>query len=307
MPGTLKIAGQTFGMLTAIESTGQPGSSGTIWRFLCACGNETLKSGSEVKRGRVTSCGCLLGEPDITGQKFNALTALGPTKYGSPGSVIVWKWLCDCGQTINRTAARVQRGDLKSCGCSAIPRNMLGQKFSKLLVTGIAPKRSGKTAWYCTCDCGKTQHAVTQNALVSGTTTSCGCAKNRTSSENPLWTGCGEISGHTWSHIKANAVHPKRSAPIPFALTIEEAWQLFLDQGRCCALTGVELTFKAFGTDSTQTASLDRIDSGKGYAVDNIQWIHKRVNLMKNTQTDQEFIEMCRLVVAHADRLDSSD
>ena len=51
------------------------------------------------------------------------------------------------------------------------------------------------------------------------------------------------------------------------------------------------------GTDNTGTASLDRIDSNKGYVTDNIQWVHKDINYMKSDLDEQQFIHYCRLVV----------
>ena len=44
------------------------------------------------------------------------------------------------------------------------------------------------------------------------------------------------------------------------------------------------------------TASLDRIDSTKGYTKNNIQWVHKTINKMKNVLHDEEFIQWCNLI-----------
>ena len=47
---------------------------------------------------------------------------------------------------------------------------------------------------------------------------------------------------------------------------------------------------------SITTASLDRIDSKKGYIKGNLQWVHKDLNIMKNSYPNQYFIEMCKKV-----------
>lgn len=44
------------------------------------------------------------------------------------------------------------------------------------------------------------------------------------------------------------------------------------------------------------TISLDRIDSTKGYIEGNVQWVHKSVNIMKSTLTQEQFINFCKLV-----------
>jgi len=49
-----------------------------------------------------------------------------------------------------------------------------------------------------------------------------------------------------------------------------------------------------------QTASLDRVDSRKGYVVGNIQWVHSMVNMSKNKYPQDKFIEMCRAVTQRA-------
>ena len=76
-------------------------------------------------------------------------------------------------------------------------------------------------------------------------------------------------------------------------------WESFLKQDKKCALTGIELVF-AFRTTKrgmwTQTASLDRIDSSKGYTKDNIQWVHKRIQKMKMDMDNTEFIDWCNKV-----------
>lgn len=61
-----------------------------------------------------------------------------------------------------------------------------------------------------------------------------------------------------------------------FEIQIEQVWDMFLAQKRKCALTGWSIRF-----GKRQTASLDRIDSTKGYTSDNIQLIHKDINILK--------------------------
>lgn len=44
---------------------------------------------------------------------------------------------------------------------------------------------------------------------------------------------------------------------------------------------------------SQQNLSVDRIDSNKGYEPDNIQLVDKRINMMKQSLSNDEFIELC--------------
>ena len=47
---------------------------------------------------------------------------------------------------------------------------------------------------------------------------------------------------------------------------------------------------------SDGTASLDRIDSSKGYIEGNIQWVHKDINRMKGDSSDNDFIKLCKII-----------
>jgi hypothetical protein len=38
---------------------------------------------------------------------------------------------------------------------------------------------------------------------------------------------------------------------------------------------------------------LDRIDSEKGYTLENIQWVHKTINQMKMNMKENDFIQFC--------------
>lgn len=75
-----------------------------------------------------------------------------------------------------------------------------------------------------------------------------------------------------------------------FNINIENSWNLFLKQDRKCALSGIELNFKNVNGKEYATASLDRIDSKIGYIENNIQWIHKDLNIIKWDFTEQELL-----------------
>ncbi len=48
--------------------------------------------------------------------------------------------------------------------------------------------------------------------------------------------------------------------------------------------------------NSETSASLDRIDSSLGYIEENVQWVHKDVNMMKRIYDNNYFIKMCKLI-----------
>lgn len=206
----------------------------------------------------------------------------------------------------------------KSCGCyrkkmlTNLPKNnLIGKKFGKLTVISRIEVKPLGSQWLCKCVCGK--ELVTSKEYLhykcdeeyGKVELSCGCITN---GHNRRWKGHGEISGRLWARIKKGSQIGRRGNKIiEFNITIEQVWQKFLEQGRKCALTGLELIFspdgKAKSRDTSlkreQTASLDRIDSNKGYTIDNVQWVHKDINMMKNDWTQDEFVKWCKMVAEY--------
>lgn len=140
--------------------------------------------------------------------------------------------------------------------------------------------------WQCLCDCGN-KKIVSSKDLVRSNVKSCGCAKLGVN-----FKGYGEIPHSIYSHIIISA--KKRN--IEFNITIEYIWNLFLKQDRKCAYTGEVLKFSKNKNDSSKTASLDRIDSSKGYIEGNVIWCHKKINILKMNIPLDEFYMLCTAV-----------
>lgn len=183
----------------------------------------------------------------------------------------------------------------------------IGDPYGLLTVTEVWTEKNmnkkiktKESVCRCLCECGR-EVVVYGRYLRSGHKRSCGCLARRKGNENPHWKGHGEISSTFWSSIKSGAEHG-RARNIKFEITIEQAWELFIKQNRRCALTGLPLTFptksRRYNTYDG-TASLDRIDSTKDYTIDNVQWVHKIVNLMKFDLNQDQFLRWCRRIVDH--------
>ncbi|MEK6817234.1 MAG: hypothetical protein AABX80_00370 [Nanoarchaeota archaeon] len=180
-----------------------------------------------------------------------------------------------------------------------------GQKFSKLTVlefTGIKnnPSQSGKRASFfkCRCDCGK-EKEIAAVYLKSGNVKSCGCLCNGKMGErSKKWTGYKGLSGTSWNNIQRNCINHIRSKRrnLEFAITKEYIWNLYEKQNRKCAISGLDIILDVGSKIRNQTASLDRIDSSKGYTDTNVQWVHKDVNYMKQDYSDEYFIETCKKI-----------
>jgi len=81
---------------------------------------------------------------------------------------------------------------------------------------------------------------------------------------------------------------------ILWSLVVEDVWQKYVDQEGVCNLSGIPIGWSAVG--QSHTVSIDRIDSAKGYTVDNIQLLHKDINMMKQAFSQKHFVALCKSV-----------
>lgn len=168
------------GELTVEAPTDRRRGGYTLWRCRCSCGSLLELDTRALQRGAVRDCGCRTpvkpGQRDITGQRFGQLTALEPTDLRSGSGSTLWRCRCDCGEEVTVPLSQLTQGLKKSCGCLARPRqrDLTGQRFGRLTVTGYQGKTGGLHRWQCRCDCGRTA-LVGQTQLLSGKTKSCGC------------------------------------------------------------------------------------------------------------------------------------
>lgn len=167
-------------------------------------------------------------------------------------------------------------------------KDLTNIRFGKLIVKKLATNTIYRS-WVCVCDCG-TEKTIYQTHLIQGNIVSCGCIKRNSSSK--CWKGFGEISGDVWGEIQRKRTNRKKRE---FNITIQQAWNLFLEQNRKCKLSNLPLMFGETN-DKPRTASLDRIDSSKDYTIDNVQWVHKKINIMKNRLEQNYFIYLCTSV-----------
>jgi hypothetical protein len=150
------------------------------------------------------------------------------------------------------------------------------------------------------CKCGNTFRRR-EDAIRYRPHQSCGCDTKTLQGANAKrirWKGIGDLSKTMFTDCRRNAKKRK----IEFNITIENAWEQFEKQKGICSISGVPIQLSVGNLRSDRkgrTASIDRIDSNKGYTTDNIQWVHKTVNLMKNVTNQPDFIEWCRKITIH--------
>lgn len=164
--------------------------------------------------------------------------------------------------------------------------NIIGKKFGKLTVINECEKnKNGHIKYLCECDCGNSKE-IFGTHLREGKIVSCGC-KHKVNG----------VTGEMWYKITSAKVHKRiKRNNLDFDVTKEYLNDLFINQEGKCRLSGLKITFPKRWNDKEYTASLDRIDSSKGYVKGNVQWVHKHVNIMKNIFPQEMFIYMCKQI-----------
>lgn len=172
----------------------------------------------------------------------------------------------------------------------------IGKTFGSLKpIKYLGKDKHSHAVFLCACHCGNTKQ-VLGNSLINGNTKSCGCKARKRGKEHKLYAGYEEIRAEYWGRVLRGA----RERNIPVTITIQQAWDIFLKQNRRCALSGEILHFPSTRkTSKYSTASLDRIDSYKGYEINNVQWIHKSLNTMKMNMLEPEFLDWCKKITIY--------
>jgi hypothetical protein len=184
-------------------------------------------------------------------------------------------------------------------------RDITGQRFGNLEVLRMEITSSSHgNEWKAICKCHvcgredfECRPASMKNIGRYKNYKSCGCdrayCEKQTGANSVLFKGYKELHGCYLSDIK------RRSKKLGFDFDIDLIflWELYLRQNRKCALSGVSINFAKRSRNKKEgTASLDRIDSTKGYVKDNVQWVHKSVNLMKMYLTESLFLDFCKKI-----------
>lgn len=232
----------------------------------------------------------------LPGEKFGSWKVIKEAEKSCGQRRVVVR--CNCGyekEAFTSMLPKYKKNNSACKKCKLLDKDLSFKKFGELLVLKRVRKNNHNHWLYlCQCDCGNKKE-VLANSLISGRTVSCGHTKN--GSKNHNWKGFEKISGEYWSTVKRNA----KIRNIGFNISFEDVWSKYEEQDRKCALTGLPIEFPEKRGDTKHKkftiASIDRIDSNKNYSKNNIQLVLYEVNMMKQSLAQEDFIEICELIV----------
>lgn len=229
------------------------------------------------------------------GDKFNKLTAV---KFIEKKNYIdMWEFKCDCGNTRICQIYPVINGKSKSCGCSKGQglkgrgektfKKYEGKKINRLTpIMYIGPKGTDRTPrWLCRCECG-VEKEVVNSKLLGGHTKSCGCLSKEISTRS--------LVRMNWSKDKVQTLYKKFIAGaatrnLEFTITLEE-FRFLIAQNCVYCGSGPSNIYLRGRENSLHYNGLDRIDSSKGYTIENSASCCKFCNLFKSDMTKEDFI-----------------
>lgn len=124
--------------------------------------------------------------------------------------------------------------------------------------------------------------------------------------------GTGDLSKTQLFRIK-NGCEKRKIEWDKNYMNTDNLWDLMVAQNHRCKLSGIEITLSKGKNTPMQTnhrnldysgwtASLDRINSNKGYIKGNVQWVHRNINIMKNSYDQDYFIDLCKKITDNANQ-----
>lgn len=172
----------------------------------------------------------------------------------------------------------------------------VGDTFGTLTIVENATSYNGRQMLLIQCRCGR---KILIRPSDWKNTNSCKHCMNSTYYPETRRSSAIHYSGLRMRFLSklrlSNNLIRGKSKKLTADLTIQQLYDKLVEQDFKCALTGLDLNVLHIDPTSSN-ASIDRIDSTKNYTIDNIQWVHKDVNKMKNDFSQDRFIEICNLV-----------
>lgn len=299
--------GKTFNRWTAIHFvSSQANKTNPKWLFKCICGNEKIVAAGSVVSGGSKSCGCLRTEMLATvkaGDKFNRLTAGRMAEKGG-----YWHFKCTCGNDHVAKLYEVRAGQIKSCGClrgeTQFPPIKIGDSFGHLTAVRFIVDSA---SWVFKCACG-IECSPRAHRVRAGRIKTCGCnvycQNSETKSDIEIKSEIIRLRKrgnkqtrltNMLSSIKVSA----RNRGLSFSLLRSDIEALAEKQNWTCAMTGIALDVGTTKGSQPFRPSVDRIDSKRGYDVENIQLVCLMYNIAKNQFNDSDVLTFAHALVEH--------
>ncbi len=230
------------------------------------------------------------------GSVFGQLTVIAVNMPSYKGHTRV-KCRCSCGNEFIAYSTKLNTGKTTRCKrCSLRDRNVhieIGSTYKHWTVIE-GPVYINHTCYYkVQCTCGKTMYKIPLYIVDPHSNFSCkDCSRKDIGYNATIKNGrVGDFTKTLYTKFKRSA----ESRNLEFAVTMKYLVEVFNRQNNKCAITGDPIP-------ELEKASIDRIDSSKGYVEGNVQFVTTQANLSKHIMSMSELYEFCKKVLNHANQ-----
>jgi hypothetical protein len=289
------LAGQRFGKLTCLYELDERKNNYITWHCHCDCGNDKDVSQGNLINGTTKSCGCLKTEREsLLGNTYNKLLVVECAEMTL--NYTKWKCLCYCGNYVTVIGSSLKNGNTKSCGCyfykvtEENASNLIGQKFGRLSVIELVKIYNGNNKserhYKCLCDCGN-YTTVRGTSLTFDQTQSCGCLQKETVSEASRKQFGEAAFNKAYGYYRNGAF----ARELEFLLTKEEVKDIMNKNCYYCGEPPDKISKNKYNNGDYLHNGIDRIDSSKGYFIENCVPCCKKCNIAKLAMKREEFFD----------------
>jgi len=227
---------------------------------------------------------------DLIGKKVGRLKIIKREvndKYGST------QWLCECscGNKKIINGKKLRNKKTLSCGClqkeymSKTRRdNLIGKKFNKIKITSLSHIKNRRCYWNYVCECGNT--GIVSSSDVKRME-SCGCNRRK----------------HYDTFLTAKYLHYKNGAKkrgIEFNLSKDFFNEKINEICFYCGKSSSNIYKNKTTKETYFYNGIDRIDSKKGYTINNVVSCCSTCNIVKLAMPREEFLKWIEKVYNHS-------
>lgn len=163
----------------------------------------------------------------------------------------------------------------------------VGEQFAnKELLSYVGLDKNKQHNWMWRCLLCKAEQGPARYAHLKRSNR---CGKC-TGKDHGAFRGYGGLGKRKFGQIQYGA--NKRNKE--FTITMKDAWDQWEAQKGICSWSGRDLK-----DPNSKDASLDRINSERGYIPGNIEWVHQEVNYAKHVLTASNFYLLCQEVAQY--------